>query len=86
LPVLAEFLLPLVRIGGRALAMKGESGPAEAHTADRALRMLGGHLQQLVPVILPGVEDQRYLVVIEKQAATPDRYPRRIGVPIKKPL
>ncbi|HJW89058.1 MAG TPA: 16S rRNA (guanine(527)-N(7))-methyltransferase RsmG [Anaerolineales bacterium] len=86
LPVLVEFLLPLVKIGGRALAMKGESGPAEAQSAERAMRMLGGRLQQLIPITLPGVEDQRYLVVIEKQAATPDRYPRRIGVPARKPL
>ncbi|HSB65642.1 MAG TPA: 16S rRNA (guanine(527)-N(7))-methyltransferase RsmG, partial [Anaerolineales bacterium] len=46
LPVLAEYLLPLVRVGGGMLAMKGESGPAEAHTADHALRVLGGHLRQ----------------------------------------
>jgi 16S rRNA (guanine527-N7)-methyltransferase len=80
LPVLAEYLLPLVRVGGRALAMKGESGPAEAQAAEKAMRLLGGHLQQVIPVTLPGVEDQRYLIVIEKKSATPDHYPRRVGV------
>ena len=49
LPVLAEYLLPLVRVGGSMLAMKGESGPAEAHTAEHAMRVLGGHLRQLLP-------------------------------------
>jgi 16S rRNA (guanine527-N7)-methyltransferase len=86
MPVLMEYLLPLVRIGGRTLAMKGESGPAEAHDAESAMQLLGGHLRQLIPVTLPGVEDERYLVVVDKVAATPDRYPRRVGVPAKRPL
>jgi 16S rRNA (guanine527-N7)-methyltransferase len=86
MPVLAEFLLPLVRVGGRALAMKGESGPAETQTAERAMHMLGGHLRQLMPVHLPGVAEERYLVVVDKVAATPANYPRRVGVPAKRPL
>ena len=86
LPVLAEYLLPLVRVGGGMLAMKGESGPAEAHQAEHAMRLLGGHLRQLLPVTLPGVVEERYLVVVDKIAATPQGYPRRVGVPAKKPL
>jgi 16S rRNA (guanine527-N7)-methyltransferase len=86
LPALAEYLLPLVRVGGSMLAMKGESGPAEAHSAERALRVLGGHLRQLLPVTLPGVVEERYLVVIDKVAATPNGYPRKIGLPAKHPL
>lgn len=86
LPVLVEYLLPLVRVGGHALAMKGESGPAEAQSAEQAIHILGGQIQQLIPVTLPGVEDERYLVVIEKTAATPDRFPRRVGIAAKRPL
>jgi 16S rRNA (guanine527-N7)-methyltransferase len=86
LPALAEYLLPFVKIGGRMLAMKGESAVAEAHSAENALYMLGGHLRQVVPVTLPGVADERYLVVVDKTAATPHRYPRRVGLPSKKPL
>ena len=86
LPVLAEYLLPLVRVGGSMLAMKGESGPVEAHTAEHAIRVLGGHLRQLLPVTLPGVAEERYLVVIDKVAATPIGYPRKVGVPAKLPL
>ena len=86
LPALAEYLLPLVRVGGRALAMKGESGPAEAQSAERALRILGGHLRQLIPVTLPGVVEERYLVVVDKVAATPNAYPRRVGFAVKHPL
>jgi 16S rRNA (guanine527-N7)-methyltransferase len=86
MPVLAEYLLPLTKVGGRMLAMKGESAPAEAHSAEKSMRLMGGHLQQLVPVTLPGVAEDRYLVVVEKVAATPKIYPRRVGVPAKQPL
>lgn len=86
LPVLVEYLLPLVHLGGNAIAMKGESGPAEAHSGEHAIRLLGGHLNQIIPVVLPGVQDQRYLVVMDKIAATPDQYPRKVGLPAKRPL
>jgi 16S rRNA (guanine527-N7)-methyltransferase len=86
MPVLSEYLLPLVRVGGGMLAQKGESGPAETQTAEKALELLGGRLRQLVKVELPGVADERYLVVIDKFAATPPGYPRKAGIPSKKPL
>jgi len=84
--VLSEYLIPLVRIGGTVLAQKGESGPAEAQSAEEAMRLLGGKLKQLIPVHLPGVADDRYLVVVEKVAATPPKYPRKPGIPMKQPL
>lgn len=86
MPVLLEYLLPLVRVGGSVLAMKGESGPAEAQTAEEAAQILGGHLRQLHPLTLPGVVEERYLVVVDKIAATPEKYPRRVGIPAKRPL
>jgi len=86
LPVLAEYLMPLVRIGGRAIAQKGETGPAEAHAAEAGLRLLGGRVQQLIAVELPRIPETRYLVVMEKTAATPDEYPRRAGQPARRPL
>jgi len=64
MPVLAEYLLPLVKIGGHALAIKGESAPAEAQSAENALRLLGGSLRQLIPVTLPSVVEELYLVVL----------------------
>lgn len=86
MPVLMEFLLPLAAIGGKALAMKGENAPAETQNAEYAIKILGGHIQKLLPISLPGVADQRYLVVVDKVAATPHIYPRRVGAPAKKPL
>jgi 16S rRNA (guanine527-N7)-methyltransferase len=84
--VLAEYLLPLVKIGGYALAQKGGNGPTEAHSAAGALRLLGGVVEKIVPVELPGIAEARYLIVIRKNAATPPQYPRRAGAPSKKPL
>jgi 16S rRNA (guanine527-N7)-methyltransferase len=86
MPVLVEYLLPFVRVGGRVLAQKGEGGPAEAQQAEAAIRLLGGRLRQILPVELPGVAEARYLLEIDKIAATPEGYPRRAGVPTKRPL
>jgi 16S rRNA (guanine527-N7)-methyltransferase len=86
LPVLVEYLLPLVKVGGSVLAMKGENGPSEAHSAEHAILLLGGHLRQLIPVTLPGVAEERYLVVVDKVAATPAAYPRKPGIAAKRPL
>ncbi len=86
MPVLMEYLLPLARVGGAVLAMKGESAPAEAHEAEYANRILGGRVRKLTPIALPGVADERYLVIVDKVAATPPGYPRRVGLATKKPL
>lgn len=86
LNILSEYLLPLVKLGGTMLAQKGETGPAEAQSAEKAMKILGGKLKQLIPVNLPGVADDRYLVLVEKVAATPPKYPRKAGIPMKMPL
>jgi len=86
MPTLAEYLLPLVKRGGHAVAQKGQDAPAETQTAEGAVRRLGGELEQIVPVELPGIVETRYLVIFKKVAATPPAYPRRVGVPAKTPL
>jgi len=86
LPVLIEYLLPLVQVSGRVIAQKGESAPAEAQRSEWAFTQLGGQLRRLVPVDLRGLAETRYLVLVDKVAATPGKYPRRPGVPSKRPL
>lgn len=86
LPTLLEYLLPVVNIGGKAVAQKGDTAPAEAQSATAALEMLGGELEEIIPVELPGVTETRHLVVVRKSAATPEKYPRRAGIPGKRPL
>ena len=46
----------------------------------------GGHLHQIIPVLLPGVVEERYLIVVNKISATPPGYPRRVGLPAKRPI
>lgn len=86
LPVLAEYLLPLVALGGKMLAQKGETAHAEAVAAEKAIRVLGGELQQIIPVLVPGIAEERYLVVVDKVASTPPGYPRRVGLPARRPI
>ena len=86
LPVLSEYLLPLVKVGGTILAQKGERGLAETQDAEKAFGILGGKLRQVIPVTLPSVVEERYLVLVDKVSTTPKEYPRREGVPAKKAL
>lgn len=86
LPSLVEYLLPLVKVGGRCVAMKGASAEEEAAGSRRALAALGGQVQRMDAVRLPGVDETHYLIVIEKTAPTPAMYPRKPGIPTRKPL
>jgi 16S rRNA (guanine527-N7)-methyltransferase len=86
LPGLLEYLLPLAKVGGRCIAMKGSTAQTEAKDAAHALRLLGGRLTGIEAVTLPGVEEPHYLVVVDKVAATPAGYPRKPGIPTRKPI
>lgn len=86
MPVLCEYLLPLVKVGGVMLAQKGENAPEEVKTAASAIHKLGGSDPQLTEVHLPTLEDTRWLVKIPKTQPTPAGYPRRTGLPLKKPI
>lgn len=86
LRVLAEYLLPLCRVGGQMLAQKGDGVHQELQNAATALRLLGGGVPQLAEVTLPQREQPHYFVIIEKVEETPKKYPRRVGIPGKRPL
>jgi 16S rRNA (guanine527-N7)-methyltransferase len=83
---LAELTVPLARMGGWVIAQKGDDPLAEVEAAGNAISTLGGRVQGILPVQLPGLEAVRHLVVLEKTAATPPKYPRRPGMPAKRPL
>ena len=85
LVLLCEYLLPLVRLGGIVVAMKGPSGRQEVAEAQRALTVVGGRLQNIVDTRLPS-GDERQLIVISKIKKTPVLYPRRPGMAKKDPL
>ena len=76
--ILAEYCLPLLRVGGVLLALKGSSGKEEAREGGEAIALCGGRVQEVKEYTLPG-GDKRTLVVVEKVSATPKKYPRRAG-------
>lgn len=85
LNVLAELCLPLVRVNGLFLAMKGRPD-TEWPQAGHAVRLLGGELETLQQFILPGTDMQRSLFCIRKKQPTPAAWPRKAGKPEKQPL
>ena len=86
MPVLAEYLLPFVKVGGAAIAQKAGGMEDEVDRAETAILLLGGLSGEIVRVRVPGLDTERTLIIMEKIARTPDDYPRRTGVPSKKPL
>ncbi len=87
LPGLVEYMLPLAREGGRCIAMKGSTtAAAEIRDAGKALAVLGGRVAAVEAVQLPDVTETHMLVVIEKTGRTPAPYPRKPGIPTRKPL
>lgn len=84
--VLVEYSLPLVRVGGRFLAMKGPMVAGELDAAGNAIHLLGGEVASIYNYTLPYSGDHRSILVIEKVRPTPAAYPRRVGVPARCPL
>jgi 16S rRNA (guanine527-N7)-methyltransferase len=83
MPVLVELCLPLVRVGGRLLAQK--TGHEDVDRAARAIETLGGALSHVVAAP-SNARTAGTVVIIDKVQATPAAYPRRPGVPARKPL
>jgi 16S rRNA (guanine527-N7)-methyltransferase len=83
---LSEYLLPFVRVRGCAIALKGADADAELATARNAIKHLGGQLNRVHKVTLPGLPDARALIVIDKVSPTIAKYPRPTGLPRTRPL
>lgn len=83
---LSEYCLPFCRIGGRMVAPKGEDALIEAQEAQYAFETLGGRLLATKEITLSELRAGKYLVVVAKTRRTPERYPRRPGIPSKRPL
>jgi 16S rRNA (guanine527-N7)-methyltransferase len=82
---LAELALPFVIPGGYLIALKGSAAAEEIAEASYALGLMGGAVEQVISYCFPG-EKGRNVVSIKKVASTPEQYPRRSGVPSKRPL
>lgn len=85
LPALVELTLPFLKIGGYLAAMKGSEAESEVALAGRALELCGGRVVETVALRGRGAPVPT-LVLVEKVASTPDAYPRRPGIPTKRPL
>ena len=86
LATLSEYFLPYVKVGGHFISYKSGTVKEELQQAEKAVKILGGKIQDVVYFNLPDSEIQRSLVVIEKIKMTPGRYPRKAGTPLKEPL
>lgn len=86
MPVLAEYLLPYVKVGGKALCWKGPGALEELPQAAKAARILGGRLGEAIPAPIPGRDWQHILLPVFKETPTPKKYPRKAGTPGKEPL
>jgi len=85
LSTLAELTLPFCRQGGLFIAPKKGQIEKEVNQASQAIDSLGGRLREVRKIDLEGLES-RYLIIVEKIGSTPHHYPRRTGVPAKRPL
>lgn len=86
LPILLEYTLPFVRVGGTLLALKGRAYAEEQKEARRAAEVLGGGRITARPVHLPGLDDVRAILTVTKERQTPAAYPRGGGAPTRRPL
>ena len=84
LPVLCEYCLPFVKIGGSFLALKGREGEKEAEAAEKAIKVLGGKTEKIEKTFWENMEHR--VVCIRKICKTPQIYPRKAGKPSKEPI
>jgi len=86
LPTLAELTLPFCTVGGSFVAQKKGTIDPEVSKASKAITILGGNLREVKGVDLEEFSDKRWLIVVDKVMPTPQQYPRRAGIPAKRPI
>ena len=83
--VLSELTIPYLKVGGKLLALKASNAPEELTEAKNALNLLFGKVEDNISYTLPN-GDPRYITIVEKKKETPNKYPRKAGMPNKRPL
>lgn len=86
LNVLLEYLLPLVKVGGKCICMKGSNIGEEIQNSSKALEVLGGQIEKIEEICLPESEITRNIIIIKKIRKTPCEYPRKAGTAKKEPI
>ena len=86
LRILVEYLLPLVKVGGKVIAMKGPNVDEEVENAKKAIKLLGGEIEKIESFKLGDTDNERTVIIIKKIKNTELKYPRKAGIPKKSPL
>lgn len=86
LSTLVEYLLPLVKVGGICICMKGSEIKEELENSKKAIKILGGEIQEVEEFYLPETDIKRTIVIVKKISSTPKKYPRKPGTPAKEPI
>ena len=86
LRILVEYLLPLVKVGGKVIAMKGPNIDEEVENAKKAVKLLGGEIERIESFRLGNTDNERTVIIIKKIKNTESKYPRKPGIPRKNPL
>jgi len=79
-------MLPFVKVGGKCICMKGANIEEELKEAKKAIEVLGGEIEVVEKLYLPDTDMERNIVVIKKVKNTPNKYPRKAGMPSKQPI
>lgn len=83
---LSEYLIPFVKIGGKVLAMKGDKAEEELGEAKKAIKLLGGKVENIDNFYLPNSDIKRNIIIIKKIEKTERKFPRKPGTPAKEPI
>lgn len=86
LNILVEYLLPAVKIGGKCICMKGSDVQEEIVESKKAIELLGGKIEKIEEFYLPDTNIKRTIIIINKIKNTPSKFPRKAGMPTKKPI
>jgi 16S rRNA (guanine527-N7)-methyltransferase len=86
LNVLVEYMIPLIKIGGRCICMKGPNIEEEIAKSQNAIKILGGEIEKVEEFTLPETDIKRTIIIIKKVKNTPSKYPRKPGAPSKEPI
>ena len=86
LTVLSEYLLPLAKVNGKCICMKGSEIEEEINNSKNAINILGGKIEKIDQFKLPDSDINRNIIIINKLKNTPSKYPRKPGTPAKEPL
>src|SRR5699024_7189508 len=86
LPIILEYLIPLTKVKGNIICMKGNKIDEEIKKSKKAISVLGGNLEKIDNFYLPDTDIERNIIIVNKVEKTSSKYPRKAGIPSKNPI